>query len=162
VSEAEKSTEMGGARHPQLAGCPGARLRRGPTSYPIAPTEFPKGPSTTRESGARRHHRVRSRPLRRRIPSTRPRPLAGTDACLGLPPTVWVKDYLSGINLQTPTEPAMPRLTGRRAHPQAGACFGGQPLPMLTGGSQKAYNHELATGQWSRNHGTRSYGPSDP
>jgi hypothetical protein len=71
--------------------------------------------------------------FRRRIPSTEPRP--ETDAGLGLPPNVLRKWYPSGNNLQTPSEPAIPKLTGLQA-PSAvllasnSATSGNRILPM--------------------------------
>ena len=49
---AGQSSSLRGARGPRPAGYPGAMLHRALPGHPIAPTEFPKGPSTAPRSSA--------------------------------------------------------------------------------------------------------------
>jgi hypothetical protein len=84
----------------------------------LPPLSSPKSSPPHRTQAPERDRRVWYQPLKRRIPSTGPRPR--TDAGLGLPPSVFCAEcYPSGNNPQTPSEPAKPKLTGLQAPSQA-------------------------------------------
>jgi hypothetical protein len=116
IKGAELYTERGSLSQRFI---PWSEATTGTHHYPIASTEFPKDPSTTQRSGAGASSQGaiwdpqeedtfrRTTPPKERMPAW------------AYPRMSCVKWYLSGNHLQTPTEPAKPKLTGRRA-PSAG------------------------------------------
>lgn len=156
-ARAGQSSSLKGGRGPRPA-VPGAVLHRAHAAIRLPPLSFPRGRPPHRGRAPGRCHRVRSGPLRGRMPSAGPRPRRGgslpglASKCLGRV----VPSGQPSTDSNRARRAGAGESSGASAGPAAsgGPCIGGRPLPLPTPGDPEVDHGELAAGQWPRDQGT--------